>query len=132
MSNNLRLEAVLAQQGRKRRLDQQKKQNAPAVKRKREERERRSTDAMRAWTAHMDAERCDAGEPPLYEVILQHVDIADPKFARLRARLVVSVKLAIADCEYRPLCRLSDGERERRLTRAREILALLEDDGRAP
>jgi hypothetical protein len=130
--SNVRLEGVLAQQERKRRLDQQKKQNAPAVKRKREERERRRGDSMRLFTAHMDAERCDAGEPPLYEVIIENVDIADPKFARLRARLVISVKLAIADCEYRASWRLSNSERERRLTRAREILALLDDDGGTP
>ena len=121
--SNLRLEACLPS----------KSVSADSINEK-AERTRRQACAKRAVGAP-----CHAGVHGLhgrgamrrrafYEVIIQYVDIADPKFARLRARLVISVKLD-RRCEYRASWRLSDKERERRLTRAREILALLVDGG---
>jgi hypothetical protein len=127
--SNIRLEGVLAAQQRKRRLARKKKQNVPSAKRKREEHARQRADSMRLFTAHMDAEQCDAQERPLYEIVIEHIDITDAKNAPLRARMIVSVRLAIADVEYRETWRHSTEERTRRLARAREILAMLE---RAP
>ncbi len=129
--SNIRIEGILAQQERKRRLEREKKQNQPAVKAKREASARESADSMRLFTAHMDAENADGREPPLYEVVLDHIDIADPKFSKLRARIVVSAKLTIAQAEYgMGTWRWAKGEPERRLARAKEILALLEGEPR--
>jgi hypothetical protein len=106
---NLRLEAAVAIQERKKRLEEKKaakkehrRKNSPSEKQRREEHGRKRDDSMRLFQARMDAENSDAREPPLYEVVLEHIDIADPKFAPLRGRLIVSVKRAITDAEYRP------------------------------
>jgi hypothetical protein len=131
---NLQLEAALAIQDRKKRLEAKKAaekerrarerhKKSPAEKQRREERERKSADSMRLFIAYMDAQRCDANERPLYEVIIESVDIADPKFSVLRARIVVSVKLEIAKYEHLP-----GDEQQRRLARAREILTTLVEE----
>jgi hypothetical protein len=134
---NLQLEAALAIQDRKKRLEAKKAaekerrarerhKKSPAEKQRREERERKRKreEWWPLYKAQREAEQRDDAEAPLYEVILDHVDIADPKFAALRARLIVSVKRPIAELECSLIGRRDDHE-ERRLARAREILATL-------
>jgi hypothetical protein len=132
---NLQLEAALAIRDRKKRLEAKKAaekerrarerhKKSPAEKQRREERERKREEWWPLYKAQREAEQRDAAEAPLYEVILDHVDIADPKFAALRARLIVSVKRPIAELECSLIGRRDDHE-ERRLARAREILATL-------
>jgi hypothetical protein len=83
---------------------------------------------MRLVRAQYDAESAEAKERPLYEIILEYVDITDPKFEKLRARIGVSVKLTITTCEYGSVSwRMgNDEERKRRLARAKEILTLVD------
>jgi hypothetical protein len=118
-----KLEAALAAQERKRRLDREKRDNAPAAKRKREERERKHQESMQLFMARLAAERRDEQAPPLYEVIADAFDLADPKLEALRLRMVTTIQRAIADMEYQTWIR--GEERERRLARARELLAAL-------
>jgi hypothetical protein len=122
-----KLEAALAAQERKRRLERERRDNAPAVKRKREERERKHQEGMQRFTAQWDAERRDDKATPLYVVIADTVDLADPKLAALRLRLVTTIERAIADMECKEW--VGGEDRERRLVRAREILAVLKSTG---
>jgi hypothetical protein len=114
-------------QERQEREQRERRNNSPAEKQRREERERKRRKTEEWWPlykAQHEAEQRDDEAAPLYEVILDHVDIADPKFATLRARLIVSVKRSIAELECSLNGRRDDNE-ERRLARAREILATL-------
>jgi len=64
--------------------------------------------------------------PPLYETVLDHVDVLAPEHASLRARIVLEVKRVIAESEYEASWRGDDPKRMRRLAKAKELLALLE------
>jgi hypothetical protein len=123
---------VLQEQKRRRKEREEREQrerhkNAPAVKQRREERERKSEEWWPLYKTQHEAKQRDDEAAPLYEVILDHVDIADPKFAALRPRLIISVKRPIAELECSLNGRRDDNE-ERRLARAREILATLRPD----
>jgi hypothetical protein len=129
MKMTLETARALQEQKRRRQERQEREQrerhkNTPAVKQRREERERKREEWWPLYKAQHDAEQRDDEAAPLYEVILDHVDIADPKFAVLRARLIISVKRPIAELECSLNGRRDDNE-ERRLARAREILATL-------
>jgi hypothetical protein len=115
--------------------DRERRAKQPAEIRRREKREERS----RLFAVEMDADYQDRSEPPLYEIIADAFDLRDPElwrsnsFARLRERLLVTVQAAIAKLEYGRVRGWGDKEEsERKLTRAREILALLRPDDRAP
>jgi hypothetical protein len=127
---NLRLEAALAIQERKQRekdrLERERRENQPAVKRKREEREKKREEDSKRWEEHSKAEVAERKELPLYEVIIDHLDVLDPKHDALRRRLIVAVKLAIQARSYDYHWSLSKEEIEGRRARAKEILALLE------
>ena len=79
------------------------------------------------WEAEDRRQEAEWDEP-LYEVVLDTLNLADPdlwksnSFARLRDRLVVEVRAKIADLESDPMLNAEDRER---LQRAREILNLL-------
>jgi hypothetical protein len=132
------LETARALQEQKRRrqerqeLEQrERRNNSPAEKSKRETKQADRDESLRLYMASSKAESADDEEPPLHEVVLEHVDVRDPKFAKLRARLVITVKRIIAEREYAATYRFNrnDPELAQELTRAREVLALLE--GRA-
>jgi hypothetical protein len=109
--------------------DRERRARQPSEIRRRQKRE----EEERRFHVLVEAESDDQEEPPLWEVVADALDFADPElwksnsFARLRGRLIVSLKAAIADHEYR-LARwgrhLGEDD-EQQLARAREILALL-------
>ena len=125
-----------ARQARSERLkrDRERRERQPSEIRRRERREEKN----RLFAAQMDAEQKDRDESPLYEVIADAFDLADPElwrsnsFARLRCRLIISVRAAIANSEYARSRGWSDKESEKRLARARDILDLLQPDAGAP
>jgi hypothetical protein len=116
-----RLEAAEAEQQRKKRLKSERRENTPAKKRKREERQQERDEKYRRLMERWQAEKADDAERPLYEVVLDHVDISAPEHAELRRRLIIAINLEIAD-----LSLLESSVDEKRVVRAREILAQLE------
>jgi hypothetical protein len=108
------------------------------IKRKREKEER-----ARLSHAAFEAEWEDKTATPFYEIFAEAFDLADPNlwrsnsFAMVRPRLLIEVRAAVARFEsdahrYRSSSDYAVylKETERKLARAREILALL-DDGNA-
>jgi hypothetical protein len=117
---------------RKEQLRQQRERRAkqPSEMRRRQQREEQD----RLYQGEMEAESRDRGELPLYEVLADALDLGDPELwrsnsiARLRGRLIIAVKAAIAGLEY-DLARDSAGvNKYERLARAREILRQLAPD----
>ena len=83
----------------------------------------------------------DWTEGPLYEAVVDAPDLADPdlwksnSFARLRTRLITTIKAEIAELEYHRARygRVgNDSGTEKRLARAREVLALLRPEDESP
>jgi hypothetical protein len=131
------LDAALALQEQKRRRQEreerqrrERQKNSPAEKAKREQRRIDSDESMRLFLASREAEQADDDEPPLYQVILEHFDIRDPKFSKLRARLVITLKHIVAEREYSATYRFNRNDPgqgvARELARAKEILTMLE------
>jgi hypothetical protein len=122
-----------ARSARKARLqrDRERRAKQPAEIRKRAERD----ETERLFREHCETENADGDAEPLYEAIADTLDFNDPElwksnsFARLRLRLIVNVRAAIADFEYSLRRPWRDPETVERLARAREILALLRPDG---
>jgi len=130
-------EARQARKGRNERRQQQ-----PAQQRRRAAQEASS----RAFSARMEAERREKAEQPLYEVLSDIFDFAEPalwksnSFAALRPRLLRHVEAAVAHLasqwldytldlarggRHRRWAERQIAEIEPRLARAREILELL-------
>jgi hypothetical protein len=130
-----------AKQARQERLkrDRERRARQPSEIKRRAERAERN----RLWHAYYEArynvEQQAERDGPLYEVLADALDFTDPdlwksnSFARLRDRLIPLVKAAIAELQYS-----TDRDKrfkrshqyrtnsDRRLRRARDILALLE------
>jgi hypothetical protein len=121
-----------AKKARRARLqrDRERRAKQPAEIRKRAERD----ETERLFREHWQTKKTDESAEPLYEAIADTLDLNDPalwksnSFARLRLRLITTVRAAIADYEY-SLRRWRDPETVERLARAREILTLLRPDG---
>jgi hypothetical protein len=117
-----------------RRQQRERRAKQPSEIRRRQQREEQD----RLYEARWNAESRDRLEPPLYEALADTLDLADPElwksnsFARLRDRLIISVKATIARLES-DLASQSELVNKhygtgQRLTRAREILRLLAPD----
>jgi hypothetical protein len=113
------------------RSDRARRAKQPAQIKRRKERDERKRLDRAAWDAEWK-ERTVEGEEPLYEVLADALDFADPElwksnsFARLRTRLIPHLHAAIADLEAGGRGRFRSGDANRRLQRAREILELLD------
>jgi hypothetical protein len=118
-------------------LQREKRAKQPAEIRKAQARE----EEQRLWDAHCTTELPDRYGTPFYEIFDAAFDLADPNlwrsnsFAMLRPRLLVKVRAAVAELElevHRRRTGKSGWSRhgedlERKLARACEILALLDD-----
>jgi hypothetical protein len=120
-----------AREARRERLkrDRERRAKRPSEIKRREARAERD----RLDHAYYEADWKDRSielDEPLYEVLADALDFADPElwksnsFARLRDRLIIHLRAAIAKLEADRFQRKID--RDRRLERAREILGLLE------
>jgi hypothetical protein len=121
------------------RIERERRAKQPAEIRRRELREERD----RLWNAELvaESEGEDAEEEtPLYELVIDTLDLSNQElwksnsFAVLRARMITTIRAAIARLEYElhryQSSRAEAPETERRLARARELLAQLgPDDG---
>jgi hypothetical protein len=122
-----------AKKTRKERLkrDRERRAKQPSEIRRRAERH----ETERLFREYWETKNTDEGAEPLYEAVADMLDFNNPElwksnsFARLRLRLITTVRAAIADCEY-SLRRWRDPETVERLARAREILKLLCPDER--
>jgi hypothetical protein len=121
MSLRHRMEAAEAEQERKKRLKRERRENTPAKKRKREEWQQKRGESYQRWMERWQAQEADDAERPLYEVVLDHVDIAAPEHTPLRRRLIIAINREIAE-----LSGLESAVDGKRVVRAREILAQLE------
>jgi hypothetical protein len=118
----------------------QRRRQQPSVQRRRAERKEES----RAWRDESETRRREDAEQPLYEMLHEVFDFADPdlwksnSFAAMRPRLIVHLEAAVANLErehLRQSHRMTGRDRgwaERelaglrpRLAKAREILELL-------
>jgi hypothetical protein len=133
----------------RRRAEREKRALQPAQQRRQQERLKRDLLSR----ALLDAERKERAEPPLYEMLADVFDFADPdlwksnSFAALRPRLTTHVRAVIAKLEYNLADTTARASKQRfsmwdaqrcrqiqaKLDRACEILALLDDPvGDAP
>lgn len=123
-------EEALRQRKEHRKTERERRARQPAEIARRQKRDERDL----LWDIEREAERRDERAPPLYEVIAQTLDFTEPElwrsnsFAALRARLIVSVRHAIAKLEKEVVV-YGWREKNTRLARAREILRLLDPDG---
>jgi hypothetical protein len=94
-------------------------------------------ESNRLFRASMDAEyeeQSAEADEPLYEVLADALDLTDPdlwksnSFARLRRRLIPYVQASIAGLESFPV---RSPDRDKRLSRARAILELLQPEVRS-
>jgi hypothetical protein len=94
-------------------------------------------ESDRLFRASMDAEyeeQSAEADEPLYEVLADALDLTDPdlwksnSFARLRRRLIPYVQASIAGLES---FRVRSPDRDKRLSRARAILELLQPKARS-
>jgi hypothetical protein len=125
--------------------DRERRAKYPSEIRRRQQRE----EQERLFRASMDAgyqQRREEREEPFYAAVADTLNLDDPElwksnsFARLRARLIVIVRAAIADMEYDLVHHLAGPRRrhsqkyqqhiEKRLARAREILERLDSPRR--
>jgi hypothetical protein len=120
-------------QKREERERRERQKNSPSAKAKRRTEQARRDESTRLYKARYEAEAADEKAVPLYEAVLEHVDIRDPKFGKLRARLVITLKRVIAEQEcHSTYFNRNDAELTKELARAKEILALLEAQDDAP
>ena len=111
----------------RRRLAREKRDNQPSVIRRRAKQEARDL-AMRA---NWEAERRDRQEPPIWVLISELLDLADPDIwknnvvASMRPRLAIYFQAVVAELEYKQLVGWPT-DVEARLADARRILALLQ------
>jgi hypothetical protein len=120
----------------RRRLAREKRDRQPAVQRRRAEAKQRYEEQIRAMRAEWEAERREDEQRPLYEMLHETFDFADPElwksnsFAALRPRLIIHLEAVIAHLEYEQAHmrrRWGElGEIAPRLAKAREILELLQ------
>jgi hypothetical protein len=120
-----------ARQARRERLkrDRERRAKQPGEIKRREARAER--DRLDQAYYEADWKECSVErDEPLYEVLADALDFADPQlwksnsFARLRDRLIIHLRAEIAKLEADRL--QLEIDRDRRLERAREILELLE------
>jgi hypothetical protein len=116
-------------------LDRERRAKQPSEIKRRQAKAERDRLQRASWDA--DQEERDAEESePLYELVVDTFDLADPElwksnsFARLRERLIVNVRAAIAELEsneerLRRWWREDGIDFDARLNRAREILKIL-------
>jgi hypothetical protein len=129
-----------ARQRRKARLRREREHRSqrPSEIRRRQQRE----EEMQLLSASFSAELAQSRDFPIYEVLVDDFDFADPdlwrsnSFASLRPRLIRHLERAIAVLEFscckRGSWQTSPRETQGRLSRAREILALLDPDRGGP
>jgi len=108
---------------------------------RRQEREHDREQRDRLLSAWADARMAEFQAPPFYEIFAEAFDLADPNlwrsnsFAMVRPRLLIEVRAAVTTLESDAHRYRRDKKRreqiERKLARAREILALL-SNGSAP
>jgi hypothetical protein len=131
-----------AKEIRKERLERRRQQ--PAALRRRAEARQRGEQESQAWRNEWEMSTREAGQQPLYEMLHEIFDFADPElwksnsFAAMRPRLIVYLAAVVAKLEREQLMAShSLNGRNRnwykhelarltpRLTKAREILELL-------
>lgn len=101
----------------------EKRDRQPSVQKRRAARQAEQ-EAFRRWC---DLRRHDEEAPPLYEMLAETLDFADPNlwksnsFAALKPRLITHLEAVIAELEWNGYAR----ERATRLDRAKAILATL-------
>jgi hypothetical protein len=107
----------------------ERRRQTSSAKRRREQREQSRKEWHRLFEAENEAEERDEEATPLYEVVLNTLDLTDPElwrsnsFAALRERLILSVQYEIAKLE---MASYYEGRTNpERLNRASEILRLL-------
>jgi hypothetical protein len=140
-----RRKARAAEQERRRLREEQLAQD-PVVQARRAKAQQRRDAERAAWSAEQMAQHREIAEPPLYEVLSDVFDFADPElwksnsFAALRPRLMVHLQAVIAKLErecasavvgssrHRASYKLRIAENAPRLAKAREIHALLTGD----
>jgi hypothetical protein len=121
----------------RRRLQREKRDRQPAVKRRRAEAKERWEQLLGAMRAQSEADYREDEEKPLYEMLHEVFDFADPElwksntFAMLRPRLIIHLQAIIAHLEYEQVSGRQSrwGEKayiEPRLAKACEILDLLQ------
>jgi hypothetical protein len=107
------------------------RENQPSYKRRLAEKQ----ESDRLYRIHSDAEWREREQPPFWEMMAEAFDFADPEiwksnsFAMMRQRLIISVKDTIAKLEYHHDVLLGRTKSQKRLERARKLLALLDPDG---
>jgi hypothetical protein len=108
--------------------DRERRAKQPSEIKRREA--RAEHDRLRSAYFQADwEERKAERDEPLYEVLADALDLTDPElwksnsFARMRDRLIINVRAAIAELEAD--CILRRDDRDRRLNRARQILEQL-------
>jgi hypothetical protein len=137
-------EAYLAEEQRKR--EQREKRNRqPAVIRRKEERKRLDEEWSASMRTEWNARQRDQKEAPLYEVLADVFDFADPElwksnsFAALRPRLIIHLERQIAELDSNRAYHAQRAQRDKgrrqvieryetRIAKAREILELLVRD----
>src|SRR5260370_6796421 len=114
-----------AKKAREERLDRRRQQ--PAAQRRRAQRQ----EQRKAWNTEWQKRRREDAEQPLYEMLSEVFDFADPElwksnsFAAMRPRLIVHLEAVVANLErQRVTGTLYKGEE--RLAKAREILEVLQ------
>jgi hypothetical protein len=132
-------EATVLHREAKRR-ERERRAKRPSEKRRAQER----AEEKRLWHEHFDADCAERSATPFYAIFAEAFDLTDPdlwksnSFALVRPRLLIELRATIANLEFdlhrwRTNKHRQDPppETARKLARAREILALL-DDGAAP
>lgn len=110
--------AAKAEVERKRRA-REKRARQPAVQRREAEKKGREAAFLRAWDAERRTRSAEAAAAPLYEVLNDIFDFADPElwksnsFAALRPRLVIHVEAVVARLESHLASRLRDVDTDR-------------------
>lgn len=97
----------------------QRRNQQPAVQRREAEKKQREAAFYRASYAKQRTQSAEAAVAPLYEVLNEVFDFADPElwksnsFAALRPRLVIHVEAAVARLESNLASRIRDVDRDR-------------------
>jgi hypothetical protein len=128
------IEEARAADQERRRQAREKRAQQPSEQRRRAAAQQRREEERRAWDADWQARRREDDEQPLYEMLNEVFDFADPElwksnsFAALRPRLIIHLEAVVAKLERQRLSGTLYQEPQR-LTKAREILELLQTGG---